>query len=94
MQMIFDFCLSFLDLIDGLYILFFEPLGEVPTALYERFATIDGVLANWLLENFLDNLSSRAPWFAQYSLATIFLGAGVSLFLLWRFIQFIVPLLD
>lgn len=94
MQVLFDFCVTFLDLIDGLYIFFFEPIANIPSALFARFETIDSTFLSWLVTNFLENLANRAPWFSHYSFATLFLGGGVCIFLLWRFLKFILPLLE
>lgn len=94
MGLIFDFLLSIVDLMDGLYIFFFLPLSEVPAALFARFVETDSTLRDQLVTNFLTNITRYSPWLADFSLASILLGGGITLLLLWRVLKFVVPLLE
>lgn len=98
MEMIFDFAGSVVRLVDYLYILFVLPLGDVPAALLKMNVVaeprpFDESLIT-LVSFVMDAFSNVFPWILQASLASILLGSSLAVFLLWRFLKFILPLLE
>ena len=98
MKMIFDFAGSVISLIDYLYVLFFVPIGQLPAVYLEMFTAggsepLDAALVQFC--SFLGEYFSRlVPWVLDISLGSALFGAGLGLFLLWRFLQFLLPILD
>lgn len=98
MKQIFDFAGSVISLIDYLYVLFFVPIGQIPAVYLEMFtAGSSDPLADSLVQlcSFLGEYLSRLmPWMLDISLGSALFGAGLGLFLLWRFLQFLIPILE
>lgn len=98
MEMIFDFAGSVVRLFDYLYVLFVLPLRDVFPALLDlSYGHNDHPFVVSLVEIF--SFASRFvfqafPALWDVSLASILLGTSVAIFLLWRVLKILLPLLD
>ena len=91
MEVLIDFCCSFLDLLELLYVFFFSPLASLPDYVFSHMG-ISGAAPGLVIEGIISGLIRIVPGIGSMSLAALFLGSGLLFVLLWRFVKFLVGL--
>lgn len=92
MEVLFDFAMSVVSLFEALYIFFCLPLGDVPGALFAFFVQADDNFFTLFFDAFFGFLGDYAPWLLGVPLASILLGSGITVFLLWRVVKLVIPI--
>ena len=91
MDLILSFAASIIDFINALYIFFFVPLKVVPSALYTTFFSGSHPMLDRFFENVFNSWIFHLTGLADFTFAELLLGAGITIFILWRVALFFVP---
>lgn len=92
MQTLLDFVVSFMAFLEDLELFFFSPLSELASIAAIKLGADEGSLAGTAFETTISGLISLFPGLSEITLAGFLLGAGLTFFLLWRLVKFLIGL--
>lgn len=94
MQTLLDFVVSFMAFLEDLELFFFSPLSELASIAAIKLGVDEGSLAGTAFETIISGLISLFPGFSEITLAGLLLGSGLTFFLLWRLVKFLIGLFN